>query len=181
MARKAKAVKVVQVAPICEIHHKPKVMVKDQWYCKDCLYSSFLTYETQKEAVKRWRESEKGKQAEKAYEQSDKGKETRNKYLKGDKYKAARKVYNEHLKQSLAIARLAKGTGEGAKAYTGKELSVASSLEGLLAEIREYLDSNSRPPTVQNVIQTAKRDYGTVIDAKKAEEMIAQASSRGKR
>ncbi len=152
-------------APICEIHNEPKVKVKGQYYCQKCLYSSHLTYETQKQAIQRYNKSPEGRDAAKRYEQSE-------------KYKAARKAYNERLRESLAMARAAQGAGERAKELTPTELRVATSLEGLIAEIREYIDSNMRPPSLQNVINTAKKDYNQVIDAKKAEELINMAAQK---
>lgn len=169
-----------QTPPTCEIHGKPKVKVEGQWFCKDCLYGSHLTYETQREAVKRYNKSPEGRDAAKRYEQSDKGKSAREKYLKSEKYKAARRAYNARLRESLQIARVARGAGERAKEISPVELRVATSLEGLIAEIRQYIDSNLQPPTVKNVVDTAKRDYGQVIDAKKAEELISAVMKRRK-
>ena len=158
---------------VCPEHNEPLVKVKGKWYCKKCLYNSFLTHQTQIQATKRWRQSDKGKEAEKTYEQSDKGKVARTAYLHSDKYKAARKAYNERLKESLAIARSARIGGSSK--ITKEETRTASTLEGLLAEIREYLDSNNRPPTLKNVIDTAKRDYNQVINEDRARELIDAA------
>lgn len=168
-------------APVCEIHNEPMVKIKGKYYCQKCLYSSHLTYETQKQAIQRYNKSPEGRDAAKRYEQSEKGKLAREKYLKSEKYKAARKAYNERLRESLAMARAAQGAGERAKELTPTELRVATSLEGLMAEIREYIDSNMRPPSVQNVINTAKKDYNQVIDTKKAEELINDALQRRSR
>ncbi len=168
-------------APVCEIHNEPMVKVKGKYYCQKCLFASHLTYETQRQAVERYNKSPEGRAAAKKYEQSDKGKETRNKYLKSEKYKAARKAYNDRLRESLRLARAARGLGERASELTEPELRVATSLEGLVAEIRSYIDENLRPPSVRNVIDTAKRDYNTVIDAKKAEELIETATKRSRK
>lgn len=78
---------------------------KKVWYCPDCLHGAYLSDLAQKEAQKRYRQSQKGKKAEKKYEQTDKGKVTRDKYLKSAKYKQRRKEYNDRLKESLRIAR----------------------------------------------------------------------------
>ena len=164
--------------PICAEHNKAMIKIKGQYYCPDCIYSSHLTYTAQKEAVKRWRQSDKGVESEKQYEQSDKGKLARSKYLHSDKYKAARRAYNQRLKESLTIARIAlKGTS-GSSKLTTSELQVASGLDGLLAEIREFLDENSTSPTVANVVATAKRDYNQIITEAKAKELINAASVR---
>jgi hypothetical protein len=171
MARKT------EQAPICDIHGEPKVKLHNQWYCKTCLYNSHLTVQAQKNAVKRWRQSEKGKVSEKTYEQG-KGKAARDRYLHSDKYKAARKRYNERLKESLAITRSVRV--ESAKGITQVELDVPI-LSGLVAEIREYYDNYSKVPSVANIIQTAKRDYNTIIDEVKAKELIAIAKVKNGR
>lgn len=167
-----------EAAPICEIHNKPKVKLRGQWYCEACLYSSHLTYQAQKNAVKRWRQSDKGVESEKTYEQSDKGKKARERYLKSPKYKAARKAYNERLKESLAIARSVRV--ESAKGLTQVEMDVPV-LAGLISEIREYIDNYTKPPTVKAVIDTAKRDYNTTIDEDKAKELIKAAETKNGR
>jgi hypothetical protein len=164
---------------LCPIHNTPLTHFEGKEVCEQCLYSSHLTYTTQREAIQRYNKSPEGRAAAKKYEQSDQGKETRNKYLKSEKYKAARKAYNERLRNSLAIARASQSVGGRAKAITPVEMHTATALEGLMAEIREYVDSNMRLPTVANVIATAKKDYNQVIDAKKAQELIATATQRG--
>jgi uncharacterized Zn finger protein (UPF0148 family) len=164
-----------KLTQLCPIHGTPLTTFEGKELCEKCLFNSHLTYETQRDAIERYNKSPEGRAAAKKYEQSEKGKKTRNKYLKSDKYKLARKAYNERLKQSLAIARAAQGVGQRAKATTAIETHVATTLEGLLAEIRDYIDTNLRPPSAKNVVETAKRDYNTVIDIKKAEEMIATA------
>ena len=169
MARKA------EIAPICEIHNEAKVKLKDQWWCKSCIYGSHLTYQAQKDAVKNWRQSDKGITSEKEYEQSDKGKVARGRYLHSDKYKAARKAYNERLKESLAIARSVRV--ESAKGKTQVEIDIPV-LSGLISEIREYYDNYNKAPATKNVIDTAKRDYNTVIDKDKAEELIVAAKTK---
>lgn len=164
-----------EVPPICSTHNEEMVKVKGQWYCKSCLYSSHLTHTAQKNAVKRWRQSDVGKESEKRYEQSEKGKASRDRYFKSEKYKEARRRYNERLKESLAIARSVRT--ESAKSLTPVEMSVPE-LAGLLAEIREYNDSYLKPPTVKSVIETAKRDYNAVIDEAKAKALIAMGIAR---
>ncbi len=168
-------------APVCDIHNQACIKISGKWYCEKCLFASNLTYETQRQAVERYNKSPEGRAAAKKYEQSEKGKETRNKYLKSEKYKAARKAYNERLRESLRMARAARGIGERASELTPGELRVATSLEGLVAEIRSYIDENLRPPSIKNVIDTAKRDYATTIDAKKAEELIDTATKRSRK
>lgn len=85
---------------------------KKEWYCPTCLLGSFLSDEAQKAAYKRYRQSPKGKASQKKWEESKKGKAARNKYLKSAKYRQRRKEYNDRLKESLRIARLA-GVGRG--------------------------------------------------------------------
>lgn len=163
---------------LCPIHSTSMVTLKGKLYCKSCLYASHLTHQAQKEAIAHWRKSEIGIASEKQYEQSDKGKAARGKYLHSEKYKLARKAYNERLKESLAIARSART--ESAKGLTKEERQVATGLEGLLAEVREYLDTNLKAPTVKNVVDTAKRDYNQVISEEKAKELI-DVAKKGRR
>ncbi len=168
-------------APVCPTHTKAMVKIKGQYYCEDCLYASHLTYETQREAIKRYNKSAEGRKAAKKYEQSDSGKVARERYLKSEKYKQRRKEYNERLRQSLAIARIGLGAGGRGTAVTSAELQRAVSLEGLIGEIREYIDTNYRPPTVKNVIETAKKDYNQTIDEKRAQELVAAAQAGSRR
>jgi hypothetical protein len=165
---------------ICEIHGVPLKKFKGKDVCEQCLYASNLTYETQKEAIKRFNRSPEGREAAKKYEDSDKGKAARKRYLNSDKYKLRRKDYNERLKQSLAIARAAQTTGNRASRLTTEETAVSttlSALDGLVTEIRSYLDTHQRAPTIKNVVDTAKRDYSKIIDAAKAQELIDAASN----
>ncbi len=168
---------------VCTIHHTPLKLFKGKWVCELCLRDSDITYQTQREAIERYNKSPEGREAAKKYEQSDKGKETRNKYLKGEKYKAARKAYNQRLKESLAIARAGLATGTTTKSAMTPELRKTMALDGLIAEIREYINSHSKVPSAKSIIETAKRDYNTTIDEKKAQELIDQVTGghRGSR
>lgn len=166
-----------EVVPVCAKHQEPMVKVQGQYYCKKCVYGSFLTDQAQKSSVKRYRESDAGKKSEKEYEQSEKGQVARGRYFHSEKYKAARRAYNQRLKESLSIARAAHiGAGQAKP----EELRVTLGLEGLMAEIREYIDQYLKPPTVANVIATAKRDYNQIIDEKRAKELIESAYRRRK-
>ena len=142
-------------------------------YCKDCLYSSFLTAQAQDAAVKRYNKTEKHKTAAKKYEQGT-GKEARERYLKSDKYKARRKEYNERLAESLRIARAAKlprAVSEKAVERKQKE-----QYDELIADIREYLDEQGRQPSAKNVAHWAKENYNKVISLDQAKTIIERAT-----
>jgi hypothetical protein len=169
-----------EVAPTCPIHNEVKVKLHDKYWCKSCIYGSHLTVQAQKSAVKNWRQSPKGITSEKEYEQGpskDPG-GARYRYLHSDKYKTARKAYNERLKDSLAIARSVRTAS--AKGITQIETEVPI-LNGLVSEIREYLDRYQKAPSVKTIIDTAKKDYNTIIDKDKAAELIKAAGVKGKR
>ena len=140
-----------------------------KWLCSSCLYGAFLTDQAQREAVKRYRESEKGKVAEKKYEQSEKGKTARERYLKSDKYKQRRREYNQRLKESLAIARAA--MLPRAKAITREEKLVP-----LINDIREFIQTSKRAPQPSDVVEWAENEYQTKISSPEAESFIRRAS-----
>jgi len=168
----------ISTVPVCDIHGNSKVKINGEWHCKDCLFASNLTYETQRQAIARYNKSEVGREAAKRYTQTEKGKKTREKYLKSPKYKAARKAYNKRLQESLATARMGRSLADRSSKVTGAELVAHEDLAGLLAEIREYIDTNLRPPTVKNIVATAKRDYMQTITEAKARELIDAAINR---
>ncbi len=143
-----------------------------KWVCEICLYGAFLTDQAQREAVKRYRQTDKGKEAEKKYEQSDKGKTARERYLKSDKYKQRRREYNQRLKESLAIARAAHL--ERPKALTEAEVLVTDEHAALIQDIREYIDSSNRLPPVDSV-KTQAEDYGLKLTDEQARELIRRA------
>ena len=140
-----------------------------RWTCEQCLYGAYLTDLAQRDAVKRYRTSEKGKTAEKKYEQSLKGKIARERYLKSDKYKQRRREYNQRLKESLAIAR--KAMLPRAKAITREEKLVP-----LLEDIREFIITSKRAPLPSDVIEWAEDEYQTKISTSEAEAFIKRAS-----
>ena len=143
-----------------------------KWTCEQCLYGAFLTDQAQREAVKRYRDSEKGKAAEKKYEQSEKGKTARERYLKSEKYKQRRREYNQRLKESLAIARAA--MPERAKALTPTEEETADERLALIQDIRGYIDSSNRLPTVE-AVKTQAEDYNLKLTDEQARELIQRA------
>jgi len=141
-----------------------------KWLCPSCLYGAFLTDQAQREAVKRYRGSEKGKEAEKRYEQSDKGKVARERYLKSEKYKQRRREYNERLKESLRIAREALAGQPRAKALTGIE-----KLTPLIDEIKEFIQISKHPPKPQDVIDWAADEHNAKISTVEASNLIGRA------
>jgi len=143
-----------------------------KWVCEQCLYGAYLTDQAQREAVKRYRESEKGKASEKKYEQSEKGKTARERYLKSDKYKQRRKEYNQRLKESLAIARTAEL--ERAKAVTPAEREATDRHAALIQDIREYIDTSNRLPTVE-AVKTQAEDYNLKLSDEQTRELIQRA------
>lgn len=163
--------KVKKPCPTC---NEPMVYSRKlrKWVCEQCLYGSFLTDQAQREAVRRYRQTEKGKDAEKRYEQSEKGKTARERYLKSEKYKQRRREYNQRLKESLAIARAAQL--ERPKAITAEEKLVADERAALIQDIREYIDSSNRLPTIDNV-KTQAEDYGLKLTDEQARELIRRA------
>jgi len=141
------------------------------YVCPSCLYGAFLTDQAQREAVKRYRQSEKGIAAEKKYEQSEKGKIARERYLKSEKYKQRRREYNQRLKESLAIARKALAGQPRAKAITREEKIVP-----LIDEIREYQQMSKRLPSPSDVIEWAADGHQTNLSLNEAEQLIKRAS-----
>lgn len=139
-----------------------------KWICEKCLYGAFLTDQAQRDAVKRYRQSDKGKASEKKYEQSEKGKTARERYLKSDKYKQRRREYNQRLKESLAIARAA--MLPRAKALTREEKIVP-----LIDDIREFVSTSKHLPTPSDVVEWAENEYQTKISTTEAETFIKRA------
>ncbi len=160
-----------RLCPICEgkLTYSRKLR---KWICEQCLYGAFLTDQAQREAVRRYRQTDKGKEAEKKYEQSDKGKTARERYLKSDKYKQRRREYNQRLKESLAIARAAQL--ERPKKITAEEKLVTDDRAALIQDIREYIDSANRLPTIDNV-KTQAKDYGLKLTDEQVRELIRRA------
>lgn len=144
-----------------------------KWICERCLYGAFLTDQAQREAVKRYRATEKGREAEKKYEQSEKGKIARERYLKSEKYKQRRREYNQRLKESLAIARAAQL--ERPKKITVEEEMVADERAGLISDIRSYIDTRGILPSIANIKDTALEDYGLKLTDEQARELLQRA------
>lgn len=163
---------------ICPTHNKPLKYSKKlrKWYCPECLYSSFLTHQAQQEAVKRYRQSEKGKESERKYELSEKGQIARDKYLKSEKYKQRRREYNERLKESLRIARMARD--ERATAEKEVEVRRTSELMPLIQDIHEYMDIMGRLPLPHEVVVWARDAYKISILPDRAAALIRQARKR---
>jgi len=163
---------------ICTVHGTPLKYSRKarKYYCPECLYSSFLTHQAQQEAVKRYRQSEKGKASERKYELSEKGQAAREKYLKSEKYKQRRREYNERLKESLRIARIAREE----KATTEKEVEVrrTSELMPLIQDIHEYADIMGRLPSPREVIVWARDAYKTSLPLDKAIELLRRAQRK---
>lgn len=143
-----------------------------KWICEQCLYGAFLTDQAQREAVRRYRQTEKGKESERKYELSEKGKTARERYLKSDKYKEARKRYNQRLKESLAIARQAEL--ERAKALTEAEAKLEDERASIIQDIREFIDTMGRLPTIASVKTLAKEQDIKLTD-EQAHELIRRA------
>lgn len=142
-----------------------------EWICEQCLYGAFLTDQAQREAVKRYRQTEKGKESERKYELSEKGKTARERYLKSEKYKAARKRYNLKLKESLAIARQAEL--ERTKKITEAEM-LRDENAAIIQDIREFVDIYGREPAPSRVI-TQAREYNIELTHEDAIELIKRA------
>lgn len=159
-----------KVTHICETCGTEKKYDKKsrKWLCPTCLYGAFLTDEAQREAVRRFRSSDKGKAAEKRYEESEKGKAARERYFKSEKYKQRRREYNQRLKESLAIAR--KAMLPRAKAITREEKLVP-----LIDAIKEFTSISKRAPEPTDVIEWAWDEYQVKITAQEAESFIKRA------
>ena len=161
--------------PTCTKHNKKMILVEGKYYCKDCLYSSFLTAQAQSAAVARYNHTEKHKTSEKAYE--DKNPSAREKYLHSEKYKARRREYNERLAESLRIARAAH-TGR-AVSETQATRKQQETFAELIEDIREYADSQgNRKPTAKIVVNWARNDYNKTISLDQAAEIINRALLR---
>ena len=160
--------------PVCTKHDKKMILVEGKYYCKDCLYSSFLTAQAQFAAVARYNHSEKHKTAEKAYE--DKNPTAREKYLHSEKYKQRRKEYNERLAESLRIARAAHTSR--AVSETQSERKQQEQFAELIQDIRGYIDEQNKIPSAKNVAKWAKDDYAKTISLDQAAEIIKRATLR---
>ena len=171
-AAEAKEPKGPRLCPTCEgpLTYSKKLR---KWICEQCLYGAYLTDQAQREAVKRYRESEKGRASEKKYEQSEKGKTARERYLKSEKYKQRRREYNQRLKESLAIARAA--MPERAKALTPAEVVVTDEHAALIQDIREYMDSYGRLPAPDAIKASAFDDYELKLSDDQVRELIQRA------
>ena len=164
--------KEVSLCPTCggKITYSRKLR---KWICEPCLYGAYLTDQAQREAVKRYRQTEKGKEAEKKYEVSEKGKTARERYLKSEKYKQRRREYNQRLKESLAIARAAEL--DRAKALTSVEVMAADEQAPLIQDIHEYFDFRGHLPTPEDVRNWADTEYKLKLTAEQARELIRRA------
>lgn len=163
---------------VCPIHGVPLTYArKDKTYfCRDCLYSSFLTQRAQEESEKRYRQSPKGKASAKKYEVSEKGKKAREKYLKSPKYKQRRREYNQRLKESLQIARTA--MLERATKEKVEEKLRTDAYMPLIQDIREYIDTMGKLPLPSEVIRWAKDVYKINLPHIKATGLITKAEKR---
>ena len=163
---------------MCLTHGRPlKYSRKEKtWYCPDCLYSSFLSWQAQQEAVKRYRESNKGKEAQKRYEDSESGQTARQRYLKSEKYKQRRREYNQRLKESLQIARAAHL--ERPTSQKEVERQVVSEMSPIVMDILEYQDTMGKSPTPTEVREWANEVYKTAISLDKAKELIESTIQR---
>ena len=168
----------VKQSHICPSHSTPMKYSRKlrTWYCSECLQRAYESYLAQQEAVKRYRDSEKGKTAQERYEDSEKGQTARQRYLHSDKYKAARKAYNQRLKESLQIARAAKL--EKPSKERAVERVRTEELSPLVQDIREYLDTMGRRPLTTEVKEWANDIYETKITTERARELIERASKR---
>ncbi len=166
---------------VCLEHSTPLTYNRKHkmWFCKTCLYGSFLTHQTQQAAVKRYRQSDKGKAAEKKYEQSEKGKTARERYLKSDKYKQRRKEYNQRLKESLQIARLAHR--EITTKETPAEERKGDKLQDLARELRRFYDFRGILPTTTKIIEWAKADYDITMTPAEVDELRNMVYTRSYR
>ena len=163
---------------VCPSHSTPMKYSRKlkTWYCSVCLQRAYESYLAQQEAVKRYRDSEKGKTAQDRYEQSEKGQTARQRYLKSEKYKQRRKEYNQRLKESLQVARAARL--ERPSTERGVERVRTEVLSPLVQEIREYIDIMGRRPSTVEVREWASDAYKTNITTERAKELIETASKR---
>lgn len=165
---------------VCTKHDKALVYhaAKGIWVCPECLYAALLSYEAQRATQKRYQQSEKFKQAQQRYRDTEKGKKAREKYFKSEKYRQRRREYNERLKESLAIARRA--SIERPRSLKPPEAVATSKLSQLIQDIREYIDSFGRAPSVSDVTEWSRDIYSTPITRTKAAELVEIAKQRGK-
>jgi hypothetical protein len=161
----------------CPTHNTPLTYSRKhkRYFCKECLYASYLTHQAQQAAYRRWRQSEKGKAAVKKYEQTT-GKAARERYLHSEKYKQRRKEYNERLKESLRLARLA--MTERATHEKEEERVRIAELAPLVQDIREYIDVMGKAPAAHQVVKWAQDAYGITLSQDRAQELITKASRR---
>jgi len=152
---------------ICTKHNTPLTLHKKKWYCMECLRASAIVHETQQNAQKRWRQSERGKAHIKAHEQT-KGKEARQRYLHSKKYKARRKEYNERIKESLQIAR-----AQLHEAATVEPGLTHFKFDALIRDIKDSM-SWGRRPSQQEIIEWG-RGYALTITPEQAKELTAKA------
>lgn len=155
----------------CPKHDEPLVKIERKWYCQSCIYAAHLTCEAQKEAQRRWRESERGKQKISDWEKGP-GKPSRQRYLKGPKYKAARRRYNDTLKESLEIARSIR---KEAMATLGPEM-LKQKMDTLTRDIKDYMSWGTRPK-LEEIVQWAE-GYNLTITLEQAQELIERAKER---
>ena len=163
---------------LCPTHQTPMKYSRKlkTWYCSTCLQAAYESYQAQQEAVKRYRDSEKGKTAQKRYEDSEKGQTAKQRYLKSEKYKAARRAYNQRLKESLQIARSAKLDRPSAEHSVERVRTEV--LSPMVQEIQEYIDVMGRKPSTLEVREWANDLYRTTITAERAKELIETAAKR---
>jgi hypothetical protein len=162
----------------CPTHNIPLTYSRKykRYFCKECLYASYLTYQAQQAAYKKWRQSAKGRAAAKKYEQSEVGKTARERYLHSEKYKQRRKEYNERLKEALRLARIA--LAERATREKEEERIRTAELAPLIQDIREYIDVMGKAPAAHQVVKWAQDAYGITLSQGRAQELITKASRR---
>jgi hypothetical protein len=158
----------------CDKHNHPQKYSRKHklWYCTDCLYAAYLSNQAQQEAVKRYRNTDKGKDAQRRYEQSEGGQTARQRYLKSDKYKQRRKEYNQRLKESLQLARAARITG--ALPSKGKKV-LPPNTSPLLADILEFMELANDSPIPTEVQEWSVTLYKKPISVAEAAKLIKQA------
>lgn len=142
------------------------------WYCPECLRNAHNSWKAQQEAVRRYRNSDKGKEAQDRYENSDKGQAARNRYLKSSKYKQRRKEYNQRLQESLQIAREAK---KAAPRVHKVLKALPPNLPPLVTDILEYQDLIGRSPSTADVKEWSVDLYKKHITTEQARKLIKQA------
>lgn len=158
----------------CTKHNIPLKYSKKEktWYCPECLQAAYNSWKAQQEAVKRYRDTNKGKEAQGRYEKSEKGKTARERYLKSPKYKQRRKEHNQRVQESLQIARMAI-TGKP-KPFK-KPAEIPADASPLLHDILEYMELISRSPSTADVKEWADDLYQKRISTAEAQKLIDQA------